>query len=121
MFHVCPLLFRERMDPGAGVGGSGSGGGGGENRSSQLRPVYRYIFSCPGQAQALVRELSRRAALVSVPCARCLWVPLLLSWSRAREYLFGQVTIILFDSRGKKWRRSVRSIPSDAAVSCAQC
>lgn len=59
MFHVCPLLFRERMDPGADVGGSGSGSGGraGENWSSQLRPVYRYIFSCPGSAQALVREL----------------------------------------------------------------
>eukprot|EP00904_Undaria_pinnatifida_P011031 jgi/Undpi1/7058/HiC_scaffold_21.g09532.m1 len=43
-FHVCPLLFREKMLPFGRVGPSDS---------KIKRPVYRYIFSCPGQAQAL--------------------------------------------------------------------
>lgn len=49
-FHVCPLLFRERM-------GAASALGRGNLRTA--RPVYRYIFSCPGQAQALVGCLGR--------------------------------------------------------------
>eukprot|EP00904_Undaria_pinnatifida_P011028 jgi/Undpi1/7055/HiC_scaffold_21.g09529.m1 len=48
-FHVCPLLFREMMLPSGRVGTS----------DSQIkRPVYRYIFSCPGQAQALVEAIT---------------------------------------------------------------
>lgn len=46
-FHVCPLLFRERME-GSSVAERGQ-------VPSSDRPVYRYIFSCPGLAQALVR------------------------------------------------------------------
>ena len=42
---MCPLLFREKMLPFGRVGPSDS---------KIKRPVYRYIFSCPGQAQALV-------------------------------------------------------------------
>ena len=45
-FHVCPLLFREKMLPSSRAG---------PIDSPTERPVYRYIFSCPGQAQAMVR------------------------------------------------------------------
>lgn len=44
-FQVCPLLFRQRMGA-AGTAGSG--------HLPSKRPVYRYIFSCPGKAQAQV-------------------------------------------------------------------
>jgi len=44
-FHVCPLLFREKME---GVSSVGRG------RASAKRPVYRYVFTCPGPAQAMV-------------------------------------------------------------------
>lgn len=47
-FHVCPLLLREKMEPPDSIRST--------RDSSSTRPVYRYIFSCPGQAQALVRE-----------------------------------------------------------------
>lgn len=46
-FHVCPLLFRERL----GVSDSGDNGD-----VLTARPVYRYVFQCPGSAQALVRR-----------------------------------------------------------------
>eukprot|EP00752_Nemacystus_decipiens_P001683 g1633.t1 len=46
-FHVCPLLFREKL--GAGSLGRGA--------RSTKRPVYRYVFSCPGQAKALVEAI----------------------------------------------------------------
>ena len=36
-FHVCPLVLHEKM---------GEGGG---------RPVYKFVFACPGRARALVR------------------------------------------------------------------
>lgn len=36
VFHVCPLLLRHRMDGGAD------------------RAVYKYVFSCPGEAQIMV-------------------------------------------------------------------
>ncbi|CAM9611990.1 unnamed protein product, partial [Ascophyllum nodosum] len=45
-FHVCPLLFRERLE-----------GSVGDNLPSD-RPVYRYIFQCPGPAQALVQAIT---------------------------------------------------------------
>lgn len=48
-FHVCPLLFREKMETSSGVN---------PDHTRSKRPVYRYIFSCPGQAQALVRHLT---------------------------------------------------------------
>lgn len=35
-FHVCPLLMHEKMGDGAG------------------RPVYKFVFACPGRARALV-------------------------------------------------------------------
>lgn len=54
-FHVCPLLFREKMGPDGEIGGGN--GGRRDALPNQLRPVYRYIFSCPGQAQALVSLL----------------------------------------------------------------
>lgn len=38
-FHVCPLLLHEKM------------GDGGD------RPVYKFVFACPGRAAALVRKL----------------------------------------------------------------
>ena len=41
-FHVCPLLSRERM--------------GAACHLPTARPVYRYIFLCPGRAEALVSE-----------------------------------------------------------------
>lgn len=47
-FHVCPLIFREKMETAGGVD---------PRNARSKRPVYRYIFSCPGQAQALVRYL----------------------------------------------------------------
>ena len=37
-YHVCPFVLRERLD--------------GDKDSS--RPIYRYVFSCPGEAAALV-------------------------------------------------------------------
>ncbi|CAM9152625.1 unnamed protein product [Ectocarpus sp. 12 AP-2014] len=48
-FHVCPLLFRERM-------GAVSSFGRGYLPTS--RPVYRYIFLCPGQAQILAQSIT---------------------------------------------------------------
>ncbi|CAM9704645.1 unnamed protein product, partial [Ectocarpus fasciculatus] len=48
-FHVCPLLFREKM-------GAASTFGRGYLPTS--RPVYRYIFLCPGQAQNLVQSIT---------------------------------------------------------------
>lgn len=45
-FHVCPLLFREKMGVSSDIG---------RGDLPTTRPVYKYIFSCPGQAQALVR------------------------------------------------------------------
>ena len=44
---MCPLLFREKM---AATGPSVK-----SKSSAAARPVYRYIFLCPGQAQVLVR------------------------------------------------------------------
>ncbi|CAM9198778.1 unnamed protein product [Choristocarpus tenellus] len=38
LFHICPLLMRVRVD-------------------KSNRPVYSYIFSCPGKAQALVEAV----------------------------------------------------------------
>lgn len=35
-FHVCPLLMHEKMGDSAG------------------RPVYKFVFACPGRAGALV-------------------------------------------------------------------
>lgn len=46
-FHVCPLLFREKMGVSSDIG---------RGDLPTTRPVYKYIFSCPGQAQALVRK-----------------------------------------------------------------
>lgn len=37
-FNVCPLLLVQRMDKGSS------------------RPVYKFVFSCPGNTQALVKE-----------------------------------------------------------------
>ncbi|CAM9558139.1 unnamed protein product [Pylaiella littoralis] len=48
-YHVCPLLFREKMTPETPVGGG---------QPTTKRPVYRYVFSCPGQAQALVEAIN---------------------------------------------------------------
>ncbi|CAM9298493.1 unnamed protein product [Ectocarpus sp. 4 AP-2014] len=48
-FHVCPLLFRERM-------GAVSSFGRGYLPTS--RPVYRYIFLCPGQAEILAQSIT---------------------------------------------------------------
>ena len=45
-FHVCPLLFREKMGVSSGIG---------RGDLPTSRPVYKYIFSCPGQAQSIVR------------------------------------------------------------------
>ena len=45
-FHVCPLLFREKMTAAGSAVKSKS--------SAATHPVYRYIFLCPGQAQLLV-------------------------------------------------------------------
>lgn len=46
-FHVCPLLFRERL----GVSSAGANAD-----VLTARPVFRYVFQCPGSAQALVRR-----------------------------------------------------------------
>lgn len=40
-FYVCPLMLHERIT----VGDDGG------------RPVYRFVFSCPGKAGALVRAV----------------------------------------------------------------
>eukprot|EP00904_Undaria_pinnatifida_P011027 jgi/Undpi1/7054/HiC_scaffold_21.g09528.m1 len=57
-FHVCPLLFREKMLPSSRAG---------PIDSPTERPVYRYIFSCPGQAQAMgVVQRSYNAFAVKV-------------------------------------------------------
>lgn len=37
-YHVCRFVMRERLD----------------NDPDSLRPVYRYVFACPGEAAALV-------------------------------------------------------------------
>ncbi|CAM9875878.1 unnamed protein product [Sphacelaria rigidula] len=42
-FHVCPLLFRERMGPTVD--------------KKQARPVYKYVFTCPGKAEILVKSI----------------------------------------------------------------
>lgn len=87
-FHVCPLLFRERL----GVSGAGDNGD-----VLTARPVYRYVFQCPGSAQALVRSnvcsalccrgnkesnfflvplgLLPKALLTELPSAECCWNP----------------------------------------------
>ena len=44
-FDVCRLLFREKIEPASGVA---------TKSVAAKRPMYRYIFTCPGQAQALV-------------------------------------------------------------------
>ena len=46
LFHVCPLLFREKMEASCrpSLGGP----------PNTRRSVYRYVFCCPGEAQALV-------------------------------------------------------------------
>ncbi|CAM9534507.1 unnamed protein product [Ascophyllum nodosum] len=44
-FHVCPLLLREKI-------------GGSTSSTPNSRPVYRYIFQCPGQAKALVEAIT---------------------------------------------------------------
>lgn len=64
---MSPLLFRERM------GTTGTGGVVGKGDARAPRPVYRYIFLCPGQAQTLVRRVFICfAVLVSrVLCAYC--------------------------------------------------
>eukprot|EP00752_Nemacystus_decipiens_P002581 g2416.t2 len=49
-FHVCPLLFREKMVAAAPALKSKS--------SAAARPVYRYIFLCPGQAQLLAQAIT---------------------------------------------------------------
>lgn len=38
-FHVCPFLLRQRM----------------VSAAKSDRPVYRYVFACPGEAEVLVR------------------------------------------------------------------
>ncbi|CAB1104356.1 unnamed protein product [Ectocarpus sp. CCAP 1310/34] len=48
-FHVCPLLFREMM-------GAVSAFGRGYLPTS--RPVYRYMFLCPGRAQILAQSIT---------------------------------------------------------------
>ncbi|CAN0184392.1 unnamed protein product, partial [Scytosiphon promiscuus] len=48
-FHVCPLLFRERM---------GAVTPAGRGFLTTPRPVYRYIFLCPGQAQVLPQAIT---------------------------------------------------------------
>ncbi|CAN0025142.1 unnamed protein product, partial [Ectocarpus sp. 6 AP-2014] len=48
-FHVCPLLFRERMGATSAVG---------RGNLPTTRPVYRYIFLCPGQAQVLPQNIT---------------------------------------------------------------
>ncbi|CAN0199094.1 unnamed protein product, partial [Ectocarpus sp. 12 AP-2014] len=47
-FHVCPLLFREKMGTDSPIG---------RGQLFTKRPTYRYVFSCPGQAQALVQAI----------------------------------------------------------------
>lgn len=58
-FHVCPLLFREKMGDSSTTF---------RGRASTVRPVYRYVFLCPGQAQALVRPRRRRRGGGRVNC-----------------------------------------------------
>ncbi|CAM9831972.1 unnamed protein product [Ectocarpus sp. 4 AP-2014] len=48
-FQVCPLLFRQRMGAASAVG---------RGHLPSKRPVYRYIFSCPANAQAQAQAVS---------------------------------------------------------------
>ncbi|CAM9319898.1 unnamed protein product [Pylaiella littoralis] len=48
-YHVCPLLFREKMGTETPLG---------RGQLPTKRPVYRYVFSCPGQAQVLVEAIN---------------------------------------------------------------
>lgn len=70
MFHVCPLLFRQKMESPSGTSPSSD--------SPSARPVYRYIFSCPGEAQALVRELP-------IACRRCSFLLLYIFGLQSRK------------------------------------
>lgn len=47
-FQVCPFMFRERMGATSAVG---------RGHLPSKRPVYRYVFSCPGKAHAQVGQV----------------------------------------------------------------
>ena len=78
LFHVCPLLLHEMMGGGTG------------------RPVYKFVFSCPGKAGALVRYRRGIRELLVLSCMsdrRALFV----LWS----YVHACVTVMISVRSGK--------------------
>lgn len=55
-FHICPFVMRERMD----------------TDPDARRPVYRYVFLCSGEAEALVSATAQCLRLC-VKCSHRTW------------------------------------------------